>query len=184
MTTCLFNLSNNPLSRNTGGQKLTMTQDNQLHMGLTITTTVKNDHVTNQARELIAQELTKHNGHVLKIEIKRNTQKTLKQYGYLFGVVYKIIRQAIKETDGQNIADDELDLMMKLKFWHTTIIDPETQEIIRVPNLKRKMNRAELAVFIEDVMNWGTACFNIEKYPSADDFKDDEFYHIDEMTTY
>jgi hypothetical protein len=153
-------------------------------MGLTITTTVKNDHVTKQARELIAQELTKHNGQVLKIEIKRNTQKTLKQYGYLFGVVYRIIRQSIKDTEGQDMLIDELDLMMKLKFWHTTIIDPENHEIIRVPNLKRKMNRAELAVFIEDVMNWGSACFNIEKYPSSDDFKDDEFYHIDEMTTY
>ena len=153
-------------------------------MGLTITTTIKNSHLPETARRLIANELQKHNGQVLRIEIKRNTQKTLKQYGYLFGVVYPIIANAIKELDGQVVSIDEVDLMMKSKFWNTLLIDPDNNEILRLPNLKRKMNKAELVVFIDDVINWGTLTLGIEKFPTKEDLDENDVFHIENISPY
>lgn len=115
---------------------------------------VRDNHAPKKVRELIALYLESNNNRNIEFEMKQCSKVSSSQYGYLFAAVYPVMSTDLSELYGEKLDPYDVDLMMKLKFWNKKTIDYETGELHTIPNTKTKMNKGEMAVFIDNVIKW------------------------------
>jgi hypothetical protein len=133
---------------------------------------VNNGRLPKVISEQIRKRLEASEGKFLSIEIKQERPISLQQYGFLYGVIYPVIRSGIEAYTGETFSIEDVDQMMKLKFLFSEIIDFETGEITKVLDRKSKLNKSELADYITNVMQFGETTLNV-KFPA--EFEQDYF---------
>ena len=112
------------------------------------------------SKELIRRELSGKTGY-FSIEIKQVQEDKFRQYGYLYGYLYMIVKAGIKDATGDVLSLEDIDTLMKLRFWYESVIDFETGEITKVPKRKREMSKAQMTEYIENISNFVNDYFGI-----------------------
>jgi len=137
---------------------------------LTITTAVNDTgRILPRDKKLIAQWMQGSLNQTISIEFRAiKGGPTHKQYAYLYGVIYPHVAAFLKEATGYNYTPAEVDQLCKVRFWFVELPD-ENGEAVRLPDLKRKMNPEDMAVFIDNVLNYWTVAGVNFPAPSADD---------------
>lgn len=123
---------------------------------------IKDGKLTAEASQLVRQFLNDRNGKTVRIEITETGEEKLQQYGFLYGAVYPLLQKGIKDVTGENASIEDIDTLMKMRFWYTEIIDFETGQVTRLPNQKRKMNKSELAEYTENVLNFASEYLGVQ----------------------
>ena len=72
------------------------------------------------------------------------------------------VRAGIKGATGDVLSLDDIDTLMKLRFWYEEVIDFETGQITKVPKRKREMSKKEMTEYIENISNFVREYFGIE----------------------
>ena len=137
---------------------------------LTITTAVTpNGKILKPDSERIARWLAANVEQAVSIELRAvKGGPTHKQYAYLYGVVYALIAAYLFETGGEEFPATDIDTACKMRFWYKEVPSPDG-ELIKIPDLKRKMNPEDMAAFIDNVLNYWTVAGVNFPAPSADD---------------
>lgn len=125
-----------------------------------IFTKIQNGKMPDNSKELIRRELSGKTGYV-SIEIKQVGDDKVRQYGYLYGYLYMFVRAGIKGATGDVLSLEDIDTLMKLRFWYEEVIDFETGQITKVPKRKREMSKKEMTEFIENICNFVNDYFGI-----------------------
>lgn len=125
-----------------------------------ILTKIQNGKMPDNSKELIRRELSGKNGYV-SIEIKQVGDDKVRQYGYLYGYLYMFVRAGIKGATGDVLSLEDIDTLMKLRFWYEEVIDFETGQITKVPKRKREMSKKEMIEYIENICNFVNEYFGI-----------------------
>lgn len=123
-------------------------------------TKIQNGKMPDNSKELILRELSGKTGYV-SIEIKQVGDDKVRQYGYLYGYLYMFVRAGIKGATGDVLSLEDIDTLMKLRFWYEEVIDFETGEITKIPKRKREMSKKEMTEFIENICNFVNDYFGI-----------------------
>ena len=99
-------------------------------------------------------------GKVVEISIKKScSTKTLKQLGYLFGVVAKCIQSKLAE-DGDFKSIEEIKELIKGMFFYQESL--AFGEIIRTPISLSLASKEEMSKVIDDTLKW---CWNHDIFP-------------------
>jgi len=122
---------------------------------------INNGVLPDNSKELIRRELSGKSGY-FSIEIKQVGEDKVRQYGYLYGYLYMLVRAGIKGATGDVLSLDDIDTLMKLRFWYEEVIDFETGQITKVPKRKREMSKNEMTEYIENISNFVREYFGIE----------------------
>lgn len=125
-----------------------------------------NEGISKEIRAYLVHNEGKH----IEIEMKRKTSVSASQYGYLYAVVYPKLTVWINDLHQTNYGSDDIDLMMKLKFWYDEIIDIDTGEITKIPKFKHKMNKEEMSIFIDKIIKWCFEMFELIVPPPIQDY--------------
>ena len=112
------------------------------------------------SKELIRRGLSGKSGYV-SIEIKQVGEDKVRQYGYLYGYLYMLVRAGIKGATGDVLGLEDIDTLMKLRFWYEEVVDFETGQITKVPKRKREMSKAQMTEYIENISNFVNDYFGI-----------------------
>lgn len=123
-------------------------------------TKIQNGKMPDNSKELIRRELSGKTGYI-SIEIKQVGEDKVRQYGYLYGYLYMFVRAGIKGATGDVLSLDDIDTLMKLRFWYEEVIDFETGQITKIPKRKREMSKKEMTEFIENICNFVNEYFGI-----------------------
>ena len=125
-----------------------------------ILTKITNGKMPDNSKELIRRELSGKSGYV-SIEIKGVHEDKVRQYGYLYGYLYMFVRAGIKGATGDVLSLEDIDTLMKLRFWYEEVIDFETGQITKIPKRKREMSKKEMTEYIENICNFVNDYFGI-----------------------
>lgn len=125
-----------------------------------ILTKIQNGKMPDNSKELIRHELSGKSGYV-SIEIKSVHEDKVRQYGYLYGYLYMFVRAGIKGATGDVLSLEDIDTLMKLRFWYEEIPDFETGQITKIPKRKREMSKKEMTEYIENICNFVNDYFGI-----------------------
>lgn len=123
-------------------------------------TKLNNGVMPDNSKELIRRGLSGKSGYV-SIEIKQVGEDKVRQYGYLYGYLYMFVRAGIKGATGDVLSLDDIDTLMKLRFWYEEVVDFETGQITKVPKRKREMSKKEMTEYIENISNFVNDYFGI-----------------------
>lgn len=123
-------------------------------------TKLNNGVMPDNSKELIRRGLSGKSGYV-SIEIKQVGEDKVRQYGYLYGYLYMFVRAGIKGATGDVLSLDDIDTLMKLRFWYEEVVDFETGQITKVPKRKREMSKAQMTEYIENISNFVNDYFGI-----------------------
>lgn len=111
-----------------------------------------------KAMELIGSVFMQNTGKYVKIVAKEATSIKIKQYNYLYGVCYPIISFGIKLTANVVLSINDVDILMKKRFWYTesyTQNESKQWVIEKIPRSKRDMNRAQMTEYIQNCISFG-----------------------------
>lgn len=90
------------------------------------------------------------------------------QRGYLFGVVYPLIAEGIKEQWGESVGATGAHEICKQRFLARPIVCPRTGEVVGgVPPSIRNLDRAEMSAYIEKVIQFAADYLNVSVPPAA-----------------
>jgi hypothetical protein len=123
---------------------------------------VKEGRVTEGVSKEIRACILHNEGKHIEIEIKRKSNVTQAQYGYLYAVIYPRIKVYINDLHQENYIENDIDIMMKLKFWYDSIIDIDTGEVTKIPKYKHKMNKEEMSKYIDNIIKWCLEFLNLD----------------------
>lgn len=123
-------------------------------------TKLNNGVMPDNSKELIRRGLSGKSGYV-SIEIKQVGEDKVRQYGYLYGYLYMLVRAGIKGATGDVLGLEDIDTLMKLRFWYEEVVDFETGQITKVPKRKREMSKAQMTEYIENISNFVNDYFGI-----------------------
>lgn len=118
--------------------------------------------------KLIREKLAENNGKTVRIQITESNGDKLNQYGFLYGAVYPILRKALQDLHGGSVSIQDIDLLMKLRFWYIEVPDFETGEIAKIPNTKTRMTKAQMNEYIENVLNFAAEYLNVHIEPKQE----------------
>lgn len=124
-------------------------------------TKLNNGVLPDNSKELIRRELSGKSGY-FSIEIKQVGEDKFRQYGYLYGYLYMLVKAGVKRNAKEVLSLDDVDLLMKLRFWYEEVPDFETGEMHKVPKRKREMSKAQMTEYIENISNFVREYFGIE----------------------
>ena len=117
---------------------------------------------------MIKKYLEANEGRNLTIEIKDSSPTRLAQYGYLHGICYPILIMGFKITNDVVLSLEDVDTVMKLRFWFEEILEPLTGELTKIPKRKRDMNRSEMSEFIQRCIGFGSEYLGVEIPPPSE----------------
>lgn len=87
----------------------------------------------------------------LRLEVKRQSvPKSLPQLGYYFGGLIPMLVLNYRNA-GHEADPDNMDLLMRLKYYSESIVDLSTGEEQHVPKTFKDITQDELSVVIEDI---------------------------------
>jgi len=133
-------------------------------MGLEVKSKIVNGKMNPECRKLIADKIQELEGQNVRFILKRASPSSLRQYGYLFAVIYPQIKHRIEYLEGlkNNYSIDDIDLMMKLKFHSKEMIDHETGEVVKIPLRKRWKNKRQLSEYMDSCIKWAHEYLDIK----------------------
>lgn len=114
--------------------------------------------VNPKATQLIESVFSQNAGKYVKVTAKEATSVKIKQYNYLYGICYPIISFGIRLTANVVLSIDDVDILMKKRFWYTeSYTQNENKQWVmeKIPRSKRDMNRAQMSDFIQNCINFG-----------------------------
>lgn len=120
-------------------------------MNLTTTAQVNNGKLDNLTRELIQATLKGFEGKQVSIEIKevKNTRSN-RQNRYMYGVVYKLAAQGLKDTQGGVWSLDRTKHELKIAVGHYEVYEG-LNGAVKEPLPTPQMDTAEFAKLIDDM---------------------------------
>lgn len=133
-------------------------------MALEVKTKIVNGKMNAECKKMIGEKIKELEGQNIRFIIKRASPSSLRQYGYLFAVIYPSIKHQIEFLEGfkNKYSIKDIDMMMKLKFHSKEVIDHETGEIQKIPLQKRWKNKRELAEYMDSCIKWAREILNIQ----------------------
>jgi len=133
-------------------------------MGLEVKSKIVNGKMNPECRQLIADKIKELEGQNVRFILKRASPSSLRQYGYLFAVIYPSIKHQIEYLEGfkNTYSIKDIDMMMKLKFHSKEVIDHETGEVQKIPLQKRWKNKRELAEYMDSCIKWAYEYLKIQ----------------------
>jgi hypothetical protein len=134
---------------------------------LKITSSIRYGKFTKTTQDIIRKYIADNEGKTVTFTIKIERPISYAQYGYLYGVVYPILKKGFEDAIGSDFNIEDVDTMMKMKFHFTSFIDVETGEVCKVIDSKKEMNKVELAQFIDKCINFGLTNLGVS-FPNSE----------------
>ena len=85
--------------------------------------------------------------------------RSSQQNKYYWGVVVRLIAQAMTDAYGEDIDDEEAHHQLKARF-NLRVIEREC-ETLKIPGSTRRLNTDAFSEYVEKCRNWGAAFFGI-----------------------
>jgi hypothetical protein len=131
-------------------------------MKLKVRCTIENNKITSNLR-LFLDVLSHFNGKEVLITIQPYKKlRSSPQNRYYFGVVCKLIKDAIKTEWGQVVSIDDTHAFLKSKLHFKEFINENTGEIANLPLTTTEDSTAEFMEYLESCRNFGKEWFNID----------------------
>jgi hypothetical protein len=93
---------------------------------------------------------------------KKKRLRSSPQNRYYFGVVCKLIKDAIKTEWGQVVSIDDTHAFLKSKLHFKEFVNEDTGEIAKLPITTTEDSTTEFMEYIEDCRNFAKEWFNID----------------------
>lgn len=114
-------------------------------------------------RKALNEAIQQHNGKEVTITIqrKKKTRSNL-QNAFYFGVIVKLIQNAIKEQWGERKSIDEVHEFLKQNLHFTEKVNESTGEIIRLAKSTTVDSTTDFMVYLDEISKFGKEWFNID----------------------
>jgi len=128
-----------------------------------IDTKVENDEITEEEKlQALDYAIKQFNGKEITISIERKKKKRSEQQNkYYWGVIIKLIQNAIKEQWGEIHEAQEVHELLKINLFYSEIYNNETGEVLKIGKSTAQATTIEFEEYQEDCRKWALEWFGI-----------------------